>query len=278
MDRFQSLLAFTKVVEAGSFAGAAERLDRSVSAVSRQIAELEAHLGARLLNRTTRKLSLTEAGRAFHERVVQLMAELDDAENAITAHAVVPHGTLKVTASISFGTCYLAPAIAEFQRRHPQLRFDVELSDHRRDLVDEGLDLANHACLTYAYAAEGNVWRFRDAQQRMHEVKVGGSMRANNGGMLAALAVAGAGITLEPDISVAEDVRAGRLVPLLAGYTSPPIAISATYPSRRHLSVKVRAFVDFLVERFTHEPPWHVDATGAVRTVAKATPPQKRPR
>jgi DNA-binding transcriptional LysR family regulator len=321
MDRFQSLLAFTKVVEAGSFAGAAERLDRSVSAVSRQIAELEAHLGARLLNRTTRKLSLTEAGRAFHERVVQLMAELDDAENAITAHAVVPHGTLKVTASISFGTCYLAPAIAEFQRRHPQLRFDVELSDHRRDLVDEGLDLAirigpigsqsligrpigiarmiccaapsylarhrmprtpadlaNHACLTYAYAAEGNVWRFRDAQQRMHYVKVGGSMRANNGGMLAALAVAVAGLTLEPDISVAGDVRAGRLVPLLAGYTSPPIAISATYPSRRHLSVKVRAFVDFLVERFTHEPPWHVDATGAVRTVAKATPPQKRSR
>jgi DNA-binding transcriptional LysR family regulator len=320
MDRFQSLLAFTKVVEAGSFARAAERLDRSVSAVSRQVAELEAHLGARLLNRTTRKLSLTEAGRAFHERVVQLMVELDDAENAITAHAVVPHGTLKLTASISFGTGYLAPAIAEFQRRHPQLRFDVELSDHRRDLVDEGLDLAirigpigsqsligrpigiarmvccaapsylarhrtprspadlaNHACLTYAYAAEGNVWRFRDAQQRMHDVKVGGSMHANNGGMLAALAVAGAGITLEPDISVADDVRAGRLVPLLVDYTAPPIAISAAYPSRRHLSVKVRAFVDFLVERFADEPPWHVEARGDATTVAKTTPRLRPP-
>jgi len=308
MDRFQSMLAFTKVVEEGSFAGAAERLDRSVSAVSRQVSELEAHLRARLLNRTTRKLSLTEEGRAFHERAVQVMAELDDAENEITAHAVVPHGTLKLTASISFGTRYLAPAIADFQRRHPHLRFDVELSDHRRDLVDEGLDLAirigpigsqsligrpigiarmicsaapsylarhrmprtpadlaGHTCLTYAYAAEGNVWRFRDAQQRMHEVKVRGAMNANNGGMLAALAVAGAGITLEPDISVADDVRAGRLVPLLAGYTAPPIAISAAYPSRRHLSVKVRAFVDFLVERFAHEPPWHVPPSGRRR-------------
>lgn len=90
-------------------------------------------------------------------------------------------------------------------------------------------------------------------------------MQANNGGMLAALAVAGAGITLEPDISVADDVRAGRLVPLLAGYTAPPIAISAAYPSRRHLSVKVRAFVDFLVERFAREPPWHVAPSGRPR-------------
>lgn len=297
MDRFQSLLAFTKVVEAGSFAGAAERLDRSVSAVSRQIAELEAHLGARLLNRTTRKLSLTEAGRAFHERVVQLMAELDDAENAITAHAVVPHGTLKVTASISFGTCYLAPAIAEFQRRHPQLRFDVELSDHRRDLVDEGLDLAirigdigsraliarrigvsqmiccaapgylathseprtpddlaGHPCLTYAYSSAGNAWRFADARGLAHEVKVSGPLHANNGAMLAALAVAGAGVALAPDFIIAGDVRAGRLVPLLPGYPAPSINIVAAYPSRRHLSAKVRSFIDYLVQRFAHAP------------------------
>jgi len=319
MDRFQSLLAFAKVVEAGSFAGAGKRLDRSVSAISRQVTELEAHLGARLLNRTTRRLSLTETGRAFHDRVVQLLAELEEAENEIGAQAVVPSGTLKLTASISFGTRYLAPAIADFQRKHAALRFDVELSDQTRDLVDEGFDLAirigpigsqsligrplgvarmiccaapsylarhppprtpaelaAHACLTYAYAAEGNVWRFRDARQRTCEVKVGGGMHANNGTMLAALAVAGAGITLEPDFNVADDVRAGRLVPLLADYTAPTIAINAVYPSRRHLAVKVRAFVDFLVQRFAHEPPWHVAPAAAVKRMT--TPGRRVPR
>jgi DNA-binding transcriptional LysR family regulator len=301
MDRFQSLIAFAKVVEAGSFAAAAVRLDRSVSAVSRQVGELEAHLGTRLLNRTTRKLSLTETGRTFHERVVQLLGELEEAENEITAQAMTPHGTLKLTTSISFGTRHLAAAIADFQQRFPRVRFDVELSDHTRDLVDEGFDLAirigpigsaslvgrpigvaqmvccaapsylarhpaprtpadlaAHACLAYAYAAEGNVWRFHDARHRVHEVKLGGSLHANNGGMLAALAVAGAGITFEPDFIVADDVRAGRLVPVLADYAAPTIAINAAYPSRRHLSLKVRAFVDFLVERFAHEPPWQL--------------------
>ena len=129
MDRFQSLLAFARVVEAGSFARAADRLDLSVSAVSRHVSDLEAHLGVRLLNRTTRRLSLTESGQTFYERCVQLLADLDEAEEAVTASAVVPRGTLRMTASISFGAGYLAPAIAEFQRRHPQLRFDIELSD-----------------------------------------------------------------------------------------------------------------------------------------------------
>ncbi len=307
MDRFQSLVAFAKVVEAGSFAAAAQRLDVSVSAVSRQVAELEAHLGARLLNRTTRRLSLTESGRAFHERVQQLLADLEEAEDEIAAQAIAPRGTLRLTASISFGTRYLAPAIAEFARRHAQLRFDVELSDQARDLVDEGLDLAirigpigsqtligrqigaarmlccaappylarhgtprapadlaSHACLTYAYAADSSIWRFRDARQRLHEVKVAGPAHANNGGMLAALAVAGVGDTLEPDFSVAEEVRAGQLVPLLTGYAAPPIPINAAYPSRRHLSAKVRTFVDFLVQRFAHEPPWQLPQTAGL--------------
>jgi len=96
MDRFQSLLAFARVVEAGSFARAADRLDLSVSAVSRHVSDLESHLGVRLLNRTTRRLSLTETGQTFYERCVQLLADLDEAEEAVTASAVVPRGTLRV--------------------------------------------------------------------------------------------------------------------------------------------------------------------------------------
>ena len=301
MDRFQSLLAFAKVVETGSFARAADRLDLSVSAVSRQVADLEAHLGVRLLNRTTRRLSLTESGQAFYERCVQLLADLEEAEESVTASAALPRGTLRLTASISFGIGYLAPALAEFGARHPQLRFDVELSDRAVDLVDEGIDLAirigdigsqaviarrigvaqliccaapsylarrsqprtpddlrEHACLTYAYASGGNLWPFADAQGGVRKIEVGGGAHANNGAMLAALAVAGAGITQAPDFIVAPDVRAGRLVALLADYASPAIPINAVYPSRRHLSAKVRAFVDYLVARFADNPEWRL--------------------
>ena len=311
MDRFQSLVAFANVVEAGSFARAADRLDLSVSAISRQVSELEAHLGVRLLNRTTRRLSLTESGQVFHERCVQLLADLAEAEEVVGEAAVVPRGTLRLTASISFGAGYLGPAIADFQQRHPQLRFDIELSDRAVDLVDERIDLAirigdlgsqaligrrigvaqmvccaapsylathatprtpadlvNHPCLTYEYSSDGNVWRFTDASQRVHEVRVTGPAHANNGAMLAALAVAGMGINLEPDFIVADDVRAGRLVPLLPGFTPAAININAAYPSRRHLSAKVRAFIDFLASRFEREPAWRLalpHATAAPR-------------
>src|SRR5947209_10983923 len=288
MDRFDAFRVFAQVVETGSFARASERLELSTSAVSRHVAELEAHLETRLLNRTTRRLSLTETGQAFYERCVQLLADLEEAEETVTSAAVVPRGTLKLTCSISFGVRHLASAIAEFARRHPQIRFDVELSDRAVDIVDEGIDLAirigdigsrsligrkigvtrlvcyaapsylalhpapktpadlaAHACLSYEYARERNMWRFFDGDGNAHDVRIAGAAHANNGQMLCALAVAGMGIGYEPDSIVAPDVRAGYLVPLLPGYTPPAIDIYAAYPSRRHLSAKVRTFVDF---------------------------------
>ncbi len=142
MDRFQAMTAFARVVETGSFARAAERLGVSVSSVSRLVADLEAHLDARLLNRTTRRLSLTESGQAFFERCVQLLADLEEAEVAVTAASIVPRGTLRLTCSATFGARHLAPAIAAFAARHPQMRFDVELSERVVDLVEEGFDLA----------------------------------------------------------------------------------------------------------------------------------------
>jgi DNA-binding transcriptional LysR family regulator len=299
VDRFLALSVFAKVVEQGSFARAAERLEMSTSAVSRHIRDLESHLDTRLLNRTTRRLSLTETGQAFHERCVQLLADLEEAEEAVTAAAVVPRGTLKLTSSITFGVRHLAPAIADFASRHPQLRFDVELSDRAVDIVDEGIDLAvrigdigsrsliarkigitqlvccaapsylalhpkprvpadlaAHACLSYEYSRERNTWRFRDARGHEHEVRIAGPAHSNNGQMLCALAVAGMGVHLEPDFIVVPDVRAGRLVTLLPGYTPPSIDIYAAYPSRRHLSMKVRAFVDFLAARFAGSAEW----------------------
>src|SRR5678815_2193199 len=126
MDRFDAITAFVKVVESGSFARAAERLDVSVSSVSRHVTDLEAHLDARLLNRTTRRLSLTEAGRAFHERRVQLLADLEDAEASAGAGAIVPRGTLRLSCGVSFGTRYMAAAVAVFMAKFPEMRFDME--------------------------------------------------------------------------------------------------------------------------------------------------------
>ena len=293
MDRFQAISAFTRVVEAGSFARAAERLGVSVSAVSRQVALLEAHLATRLLNRTTRRLSLTESGRVFHERCVQLLADLEEAEQSANAGNVTPRGTLRLTAAITFGARQLAPAIAEFAARYPEMRFDVELSDRATDLVDEGFDvavrigaigsqnlvgrqvgttrlvccaapaylrrhgepkvpedLASHLCLAYEYSPQRNVWPFRDRDGRERDVRIAGPLQANNGRFLEALAVEGAGIVYEPDFIVGPDVRAGRLVPLLTDYVPVENPIYVVYPSRRHLSAKVRVFTDFLAERF----------------------------
>jgi DNA-binding transcriptional LysR family regulator len=296
MDRFAAITAFARVVEAGSFVRAAERMGVSVSAVSRQVAELEAHLDVRLLNRTTRRLSLTESGQAFFDRSVQLLADLEEAEIAVTSASVVPRGTLRLTCSATFGSRHLAPAIAAFAARHPQMRFDVELSERFVDLVDEGFDLAlriggaggqnvvarrvgatrvlccaspsylerhgeprepeelaQHACLSYEYLPARNVWTFRDPKGGERSVRIGGPVHSNNGRFLVGLAAQGVGISREPDFISAPDVRAGLLKPILQQFESPPLPIYVVYPSRRHLSAKVRAFADFLAERFATE-------------------------
>src|ERR1700716_474535 len=142
MDRWAAMQVFAQVVESGSFAKASERLSLSTSAASRHVAELESHLQTRLLNRTTRRVSLTESGRAFYERSVQLLADLAEAEQEASSAAVVPRGTIRLTTSVNFGVRHVAPAIAEFLARHPEVRFDVSLADRVVDLVEEGFDLA----------------------------------------------------------------------------------------------------------------------------------------
>lgn len=299
MDRFRAIETFARVVEAGSFARAAERLGVSTSAVSRQVSDLEAHLDARLIHRTTRRLSLTEAGQSFYERSVQLLADLEEAESSMRAAAVLPKGTLKLTCGVSFGERFVAPAIAEFAARHSQLVFDLDLSDRAVDLVEEGLDLAirigpvsqqalvsrrlgwtqivccaspgylarhgtprtpedlaAHQCLSYTLTSLPNIWRFESKQGANYDLHVTPRHRANSGRMLTKLAAAGLGVVIEPDFIVSPEVRSGALVRLLAEYALPRHPIAAVYASRRHLSAKVRTFVDFLAERFAREQPW----------------------
>lgn len=296
MDRFEALRAFAQVVENGSFARAAEKLGQSTSATSRYVAELEAHLQTRLLNRTTRKVSLTESGRAFYERSVQLLADLAEAEQEASRAAVVPRGTIRLTTSVNFGVRHVGPAIAQFLERHREVRFDVSLSDRVVDLVEEGFDLAvrigdpgalnlvarklgetrlvpcaspaylkrhgtprkpedlaSHDCFTYEYVTPHNLWHFRDASGTERSVRISGSLHSNNGDILAEVAAQGAGVIFEPAFIVGPEIRAGRLLPLLQDFEPPPLPIYAVYPSRKHLSAKVRLFVDFLVEKMGSE-------------------------
>jgi len=295
MNRLQAMTVFAKVVEQGSFARAAERLSISTSACSRQVAELEAHLGSRLLNRTTRRLSLTESGQGFYERCVQLLADLEDAELAAGEGVAKPRGTIRLTTAINFGVRHVSPAIGAFLAKYPEVKFDVSLSDRIVDLVEEGYDLAirigsaggetvvarklgearmvacaspaylkahgapgtpedlaRHRCLTYEYMPVRNVWPFRGKDGREHAVRVSGPLHSNNGDLLAAAAVAGVGIAYEPEFILGPDLKAGRLVPVLTSYTAPLGPIYAVYPSRRYLTAKMRAFVDFLAQRFTN--------------------------
>jgi len=142
MDRFLALRSFTEVVAAGSFVGAADQLGLSKAAVSRHVAELEAHLGVRLLHRTTRKLSLTAEGEVFHARSRQLLADLEEAEAELTSRSREAVGQLRVSAPVSFGILHLAPVWGAFRQKQPKVVLEVNLSDRLADLAEEGFDVA----------------------------------------------------------------------------------------------------------------------------------------
>lgn len=141
IDIVASMRVFNAVVDAGSFAGAADKLDLSRGMATRYVAQLEAHLGVRLLNRTTRKLSLTEAGNDYYERAAQVLAMVEEAASSVVQEASVPRGTLRVASSHAFGVRHLGWAITEYLQRYPGVQVDVTLNDRVVDLVEEGFDL-----------------------------------------------------------------------------------------------------------------------------------------
>ncbi len=292
------LQVFVRIAETGSFSAAARDLGLSKSASSKKLAALEDRLGARLFNRTTRRLSLTEAGSDFLERAQRILAELEEAEQAAGRLTDEPRGILRVNAPMSFGIRHVAPALADFMTRYPELAVTLDLDDRRVSLIEEGYDvavriadlpdsslvarklaparrvvcaspaywaergvpthpreLANHNCLIYAYLPAQNDWRFRGPGGPL-TVRVAGNLKANNGDVLREAALAGLGVCLAPTFLVGDDLRAGRLATVLDAFVDDSLAVYAVYPHRRHLSAKVRAFVDFLAGRFGPRPYW----------------------
>ncbi|MBU2223217.1 MAG: LysR family transcriptional regulator [Gammaproteobacteria bacterium] len=301
MDRLRAYEMFMTVVSKGSFSKAADQLDTSPANVTRYINDLEGYLGCRLLNRSSRKLSLTESGEALFERCKSILAEIAETEALVSSAAVQPRGRLRINAPLSFGILHLAPLWPEFIRRYPELELDIALIDRVVDIVEEGYDLAirisragstnhaarklasshnvlcaapaylkrcgtpqtpadlkDHECITYIYS--GDEWSFTDNAGKSHQVKVKGKVHTNNGDTARAMALSGSGIIWQPTFLIGADLASGALVPLLPDYKLPDIDVLAMYPSRRHLSVKVRVMIDFLVEAFAGTAPWDRNA------------------
>ena len=302
MDKFEDLQAFVAVVEAGTFTAAADRLNIAKSAVSRRVSALEERLGVQLLRRTTRVLNLTETGQSFYEHSARILADLDEAEAAVQQEHGELSGTLRVALPLSFGVRHMCKPIAAFIKRHPRLKFDLDLNDRRIDLIEEGVDVAvrighlrdssliarklfdariviaasphylhmhgtpespddlkDHDCLVYSNLEDPDRWSWTDSTGKRHAVDVKSTMRASSGDFLTNAASHGLGIVSQPTFLASESIRRGNLIPILTDYEWPVTPAYAIYPPTRHLSYRVRAFIDFLVERFAGTPQWDRD-------------------
>lgn len=296
MADLSELEIFVNVVDAGSFTAAARNLGVSKSHVSKQVSALEDRLGAQLLHRTTRSLSLTDAGQAFYERGTLILEQLEEAERAVTQLHATPRGRLKISVPMTFGLRFVSPLIAEFLTEFPDLRVELDLSDRKVDVIEEGFDLAirigelqdsslmlrklapatryccaspeylaehgtptrpadlaDHQCLEYTYGRL-NTWQFIGPGGEEQFVQVDGRLRANNGEALVDACLAGLGVCLVPDFMTGDHIKAGRLVRLLDEWNEWNAGVYALYPHNRHLSAKVRQFVDFLVDKFSPAP------------------------
>jgi DNA-binding transcriptional LysR family regulator len=297
MDRAAEMTAFVRTVETGGFSAAARQLGLTPSALSKLVTRLEDRLGARLLQRTTRRLQLTAEGEAFYARALPILKAMDEAEAEVTEAGTSPRGLLRLHCGSTFGMHQLAPAIPRFQARHPSVSLDLTISDERLDMMQDAVDLAirigpldestlvarricnlervicaapsylerhgtprtpddlqRHNCLWITSLPALRRWPF-DTDEGIRVVHVDGNVVTNNAETVLQLAVAGVGVTRLSDVVVADAIRAGALVPILADWHHvEPVPLFATYPSGRNLSPKVRAMVDFLIEEFGGAP------------------------
>ncbi|WP_346796089.1 LysR substrate-binding domain-containing protein [Halomonas sp. Bachu 37] len=296
MQHWDRVEAFIEVVRQGTFSAAAHRLKVSTSHVSRLVGQLENQLGVQLLYRTTRQSRLTDAGALYFEHCHQLFDGLREAESALNELQAVPRGVLRITAATTFGERYIAPLVNDFQCLHPQLDIHLHFTNRSVELIDEGFDIAirmgvlkdssliarrlcerrefvvatpdyfaragtphslgelsRHQCLV----GSRNSWLFEVAGQRK-EVRVEGRWQGNSGPALLDAALKGLGIAQLPDYYVEPHLRSGALRAVLGAFQHHDTAVWAVYPRHRHLSPKIRQFVDFLVERLPPTLPGEI--------------------
>ncbi|QGZ66690.1 LysR family transcriptional regulator [Paraburkholderia acidisoli] len=297
---FEGLAMFAKVAEEGSFAAAARALGVSVATVSRGVARLEERLGARLLNRTSRQLALTEFGAGIAEKASEIFRQAEETENAARELSVQPRGLVRLAVPMSFGLRWVAPLLPEFLQRYPEVQIDLHLADATIDLVAQGFDaalriaalpdsslvarrlcavsqmvvaspgyLARHgrpqhpseltsrACLSYAYRARSDVWRFtNDAGDEVPVTPVG-PLRVTNSDALLPTLLAGLAIAELPEFIAGDYLADGRLEAILPGWHLTRGGLYFVTPSARARPAKVSALSDFFAERLS-TPTWRV--------------------
>ncbi|WP_417772921.1 LysR family transcriptional regulator [Stappia sp.] len=295
MDTLSRMRCFLKVVDAGGFSAAARELGRSKALVSKYVSELEDELGARLLNRTTRQISMTEVGHAFYKEANDILTRIDDLKASVQNTHQAARGTLRVSAPRSMGDDFINPAVIAFLEREPEISVDLRLEDRFVDLVEEGFDaairvseltdssliarklaplrtvvcaspeaiahfgephhpqdLAERPCIIDNNYRFRNNWQFEGEAGRF-SVPVTGRVEVNSAQAARLAALHGLGFLRTPYPFVHSDIVEGRLVEVLPGTHPDGQAIHVVYPHRRHLSGKVRAFVDFLSEWFAEK-------------------------
>ena len=296
MDRFSAMQLYCQIVETGQLSLAADQLNLSKGTVSKQLAKLEAHLGGRLLNRTTRRLTPTEAGKAFYQRAKLILESLEEAECAVSGLTTEPRGTLKINAPMSFGIQYMGELLSKYQQKYPKVTVDISLNDRQIDLIEEGYDLAlriatlkdsslvvrrlatchivmcasidylkqhgepktpddlkHHKCIAYAYNDSTKYWNLKHSTRNNQQVPINTSLISNNGSLVCDAVINNLGIALLPTFIVGDAIRARQVKIILDDWRPSSEDISLLYPSSKHLSAKVRAFVDMAVVHFQVE-------------------------
>ncbi|MGG7923733.1 LysR family transcriptional regulator [Klebsiella aerogenes] len=290
MDKLRGMETFVAVVECGSFTGAAARLEMSAVMVGKYIALLEGQLGTRLLERNTRRQSLTDAGRVYFDEARRVLEQVANAERSVERLRLAPAGTLRVSAPVSFGASIIAPLTASFLQAWPEVRVELDLTNRMVDLVDEGIDLAirigdiqrtdlvakylapyrmaicaapdylarhgtpqtpadlaGHQCLSHTVWTARNEWWLPGTAEEVRW-KRDAVLRCNDGYALRMAAVAGAGLLLQPEVLLAEDLANGRLVRILQNYTPEPRPIHLLWRQDLRPLPKLTRFVEHLLK------------------------------
>ncbi|WP_404972287.1 LysR family transcriptional regulator [Vibrio campbellii] len=289
MANWEGVSEFVAVAETNSFTGAANKLKTSVAQISRRVSALEERLAVKLLHRTTRKVSLTEAGQLYYQQCKHLVEGLELAELAVTQMQAEPKGLLKVTAPVTYGEMNLAPLLHRFIEKYPQVNLELNLTNQKLDLIEQGVDVAIrlgrlqdssliakrlssrqlYVCASPAYldrsgephtlselshhqclVGTADYWHFKE-QKREKSLRVSGRIKCNSGFALVDAAKRGLGLVQLPDYYVQEALDNGELVEVLTDYRDDREGIWALYPQNRNLSTKVRLLIDFLAENMS---------------------------
>lgn len=296
MTNLGDLEIFARVVSTGSMSMAGRALGFSPAVISKRIKRLEDRLGTRLLQRTTRQISLTEAGQGFYDRVLAILAGLDEAEGFVSGRSARVLGTLKISAPTSFGRMHIAPHLKPFMDAHPDLALHLVLTDEFTDIVGGGFDLAIRIaeltdsslvakrlapvrrvlCASPDYVAahglpkdvedlknhaslpahNNDVWRL-EGPNGAFSFRPEGMLITNSSEVIREAVIAGLGIALRSTWDIGHELKAGKLLQVLPAYEgSRNVALSAVYPSRQFLPAKVRLFIDYLADLYGPVPYW----------------------